>query len=183
MLGNRVRQPQTTFATPNASAVAGEFDLTPLVVIDDEDGLLSDNSATPPFVEPIAIRAGSRMPPFENGGMGLNHSMGLFGGLFNQSGHGSMDPSSSFMERTIANPIRAGAPSDQFSFKRGRKFTGTSQQSGQPSMRVQLSIISVKDRGTSVTARLSSLDTGRVSPKGRGFVQILEKVFPNLECR
>ena len=110
------------------------------------------------------------MPPIENG-MGMNHSMGLFGGLFNQSGHGSMDPSSSFMERTIANPIRAGESSDQFSFKRGRRFTGTSQQSGEPSMRVQLSIISVKDRGTSVTARLASLDSSRLSRNYNGLIE------------
>lgn len=150
------------------------FDLSPIVVMDD---VRESMASIPPWNIPSQTSVTTFANPFPsfaptpNSIMGMGSSPpGFFGGpSIAPNGNGS-DPSRRFMENTIANPESIDAPS-QFSFKRGRKFTGTSQQPGEPSMRVQLTIVSVKDRGTNVTARLNSLEANRFSRNYNGLIE------------
>lgn len=59
-----------------------------------------------------------------------------------------------------------------FNFQRGRKFAGTSQMPGEASRRILLAISAIRDGGTNISAKLSTLDGARFT---RAFTGMIEK--------
>lgn len=173
-------QPRTSRVASRGQTVVEELDQTPMVIVEDEQ---------PQFVtEPVGFRAptfefensffgvrpGIRLDPNLSSpfmGMGQFPGGGLFGPVIAPTNRPLSDASRMFMENTISGGSDLTMPPEQFSFKRGRKFIGTSQMPGQPSMRVQLTIVSVKDQGTNVTARLSSLEGKKFSRNYNGLIE------------
>jgi len=174
----RARPARATIASPGQSArpmeTESDVDSSHLLIVEDEPirqvpAMFFESHALPFAPQPMGL-----FPSFDgsSGVMGSSPPQGLFGGPNMTPMGNAIDPSSRFMENTIANPSATSAePSSQFSFKRGRKFTGTSQQSGNPSMRVQLAITGVKDRGTNITARLTSLEKSGVGKNYTGLIE------------
>lgn len=89
---------------------------------------------------------------------------------------GYVEPATQGMRNTIVDysavdddPETEASP--LFSLEKGKTFLGTSQMPGQPSRRVELTIIAVRERGRSIDALLSTLGSPRVKKKFTGLIE------------
>ena len=111
---------------------------------------------------------GFPLPTMTNG-----PGLGMGGGFF-----GSPNP----MWSTLVDPMTANQPqsfeeSPLFDLRRGRKFLGTSQLQSEPSRRISLSLDAIRERGTNITARLTTIEGTRFS---RQYTGVLENNPPRL---
>ncbi len=135
---------------------------------------LAEFLAEAPAGQPFGFRPFPPMPqqPF---------GVGMFG---NMEGQGVSQPSLFFPsfhgQNQLMGALAAPPTSDQlatlessplFSFQRGRKFLGTSQMPGEPSRRISLSIDAIREGGRNITAKLSTLDSPRVTKPFSGLIE------------
>lgn len=81
-----------------------------------------------------------------------------FGGL-----HSTGPSSSAPSVDPVSSPL--------FDVSKGRKFLGTSQQPGSPSVRISLSLDAIQERGRNLKARLSTLQGTRITKSFTGLIE------------
>lgn len=91
-------------------------------------------------------------------------------------GFGPNASSNPMLDALATGPPVADSPtqavSSLFSFQTGRKFAGTSQMPGEPSRRIMLSIAAIRDRGTNIAAKISTLEGASFT---RSYTGLIEK--------
>lgn len=90
-------------------------------------------------------------------------------------GAGFAAPSNPMLDVMAAGPAMSDSPSQAisplFSFQQGRKFAGTSQMPGEPSRRISLSIAAIRDGGSNISAKISTLEGARFSRPYTGLIE------------
>lgn len=90
-------------------------------------------------------------------------------------GLGLNAPSNPMLDVVTTSPPVADSStqtvSPLFSFQTGRKFAGTSQMPGEPSRRIMLSIAAIRDRGTNIAAKISTLEGASFTRTYTGLIE------------